>query len=359
MRGWMPVVAIINTKWAIYENGVATGTEYATKAAAVTAADTAAKGGIVVQKGGNLFGSTKDIGVIKAKLPALTENGGAVNRVGFTRIDVEGTLEKFGFYDEYTQESLDFDTDAELNMHINREMLRGANEITEAALQTDLINGAGVIHFCGAATSDAEVSGEGTASEVTYKDLVKVGIELDKNRTPKQTKIIDGSRMIDTRVVNSARALYIGSELSITIQKMTDFHTQQAFIPVAHYANAATLLPGEIGAINDFRIIVVPEMQYFAGKGKAVGTNPGFHATGKKYDIFPMLVVGDGSFTTIGFQTDGKTTKFKITHKKPGYETADRNDPYGEVGFMSIKWYYGCVILRNERICLIKTVART
>jgi N4-gp56 family major capsid protein len=76
-----------------------------------------------------------------------------------------------------------------------------------------------------------------------------------------------------------------------------------------------------------------------------------------KVNVYPILVVGDGSFTTIGFQTDGKTVKFKITHKPPGKEIADRNDPYGEVGFYSIKWYYGFMTLRPERIALIKTVA--
>jgi N4-gp56 family major capsid protein len=70
-----------------------------------------------------------------------------------------------------------------------------------------------------------------------------------------------------------------------------------------------------------------------------------------------MLVVGDQSFTTIGFQTDGKGVKFQITHKAPGMETADRNDPYGETGFSSIKWYYGILIKRSERLGLIKTVA--
>ena len=40
-----------------------------------------------------------------------------------------------------------------------------------------------------------------------------------------------------------------------------------------------------------------------------------------------------------------------------GRETADRNDPYGETGFSSIKWYYGILIKRPERIGLVKTVA--
>ena len=74
-------------------------------------------------------------------------------------------------------------------------------------------------------------------------------------------------------------------------------------------------------------------------------------------DVFPMLCVGDGSFTTIGFQTDGKTVKCKIIAKKPGTATADRTDPYGETGFMSIKWWYGFLLQRPERIGLIKTAA--
>lgn len=72
------------------------------------------------------------------------------------------------------------------------------------------------------------------------------------------------------------------------------------------------------------------------------------------------LVAGtlsDAAFTTIGFQTDGKTVKFKIITKMPGEKTADSNDPYGEAEFSSIKWYYGTLVLRPERLAIIKTVA--
>ena len=116
---------------------------------------------------------------------------------------------------------------------------------------------------------------------------------------------------------------------------------------------------GEVGAIDEFRLIVVPEMLNWAGKGALVeDSDATSHETGGRYDVFPMLVIGSESFTTIGFQSDGKTQKFKIYSKKPGEATADRLDPYGEMGFMSIKWYYGFMVLRPERIGLIKTVAR-
>ena len=308
----------------------------------------------VVSANGNLYGSSKDIGTISGKLPALSENGGRVNRVGFKRKELEGTIEKFGFFDEYTQESLDFDSDADLMMHINREMLMGANEITEDALQIDLINAAGVIKYAGDATTNATI---GSADLVTYGDLMRLSIDLDNNRTPKHTKVINGSRMVDTRVIPACRVAYIGSELLPTFKAMVDLHGDPAFISAEKYAAGGTTMNGEVGSVDNFRIVVVPEMLKWSGGGAAV-TDAINYDNGTNYDVYPILVVGDESFTTIGFQTDGKSVKFTIYHKKPGESVADRDDPYGETGFMSIKWYYGFMALRPERIALIKTVAR-
>lgn len=303
---------------------------------------------------GNLYGSSKDIGTISGKLPALSETGGRVNRVGFKRKEIEGTLEKFGFFDEYTQESLDFDTDAELMMHVNREMIMGANEITEDALQIDLLSAAGVIKYAGNATSNATI---GADDIVSYSDLMRLSTDLDNNRTPKHTKVITGSRMIDTKTIPSARVAYIGSELLPTFKAMKDLHNNAAFISVEKYAAGGTTLVGEVGSVDQFRLVVVPEMMKWAGAGVADATNTCYE-TNNLCDVFPILAVGDESFTTIGFQTDGKSVKFKITHKAPGEATADRTDPYGEIGFMSIKWYYGFMALRPERIALIKTAAK-
>jgi len=305
---------------------------------------------------GNLYGSSKDVGTITDKLPVLSETGGRVNRVGFKRKELEGSFEKFGFFDEYTQESLDFDTDAELLQHINREMLNGANEITEDALQIDLLNSAGVIRYAGGATQNSEIDG---TDLVEFGDLMRLSIDLDNNRTPKHTKMITGTRMVDTATIQGARVLYCGSEMIPTLKGMKDLHGNPAFISIEKYAAGGQTLTGEIGTIDQFRIVIVPEMLKWAGAGADIAVGDASHyETGGKYDVFPMLVIGSESFTTIGFQTDGKSVKFKIYHKKPGEQTADRNDPYGETGFMSIKWYYGFMVLRPERIGLIKTAAK-
>ena len=307
---------------------------------------------------GNLYGSSRDIGTIQGKLPALSEVGGRVNRVGFTRLTIEGTFEKFGFFDEFTQESLDFDSEEELFGHMQTEMIKGASQMTEAALQIDLLNAAGVHVYGGEATSKATVSGaDGAETLVTYEDLMKLDIELFDNRTPKQTTIITGSRMQDTKTIKGGYVAYISSALRPTLERMVDLHGERAFIPTHQYGAATTIMRGEIGTVGNFRFIEVPEMLHWAGVGAAEGTNGGYRATAGKYDVFPMLVVGAESFTTIGFQTNGNMVKFKTTTKMPGEGQADRADPYGETGFSSIKWYYGTMIMRPERIACIYSPA--
>ena len=310
-----------------------------------------AKGAVITN--GNLYGSSKDVGTITAKLPLLGENGGRVNRVGFKRTEIEGSIYELGFFSEYTEDSMQFDTDDALMSHIQRETLTGASQISEAILQKDLINGAGTIRYAGSATTKATVK---ETDLVTYGALMRLGIDLDNNRTPRSTTIITGTRYIDTVTVGATRAMYVGSELLPTLRAMKDLHGAPAFKPVEQYAAGTTTLKGEVGAIDSFRIIVVPEMMRFAGAGAASASGT-VYATGGKTDVFPMMVVGDGAFSTIGFQTDGKTVKFKQIHKAPGEAQASREDPYGKNGFMSIQWWYGILIMRPERIALVYTAA--
>lgn len=323
---------------------------------------------------GNLYGSSKDVGTITSKMPTLTENGGRVNRVGFTRLQREGSLHKFGFFHEFTEESMNFDSDSDLMDHLARELMNGAVQLTEAVLQKDLLAAAGTILYAGAAMSDGEISGEVTpaagsvpeipASIVSYENFGRLDTILNDNRTPKSTTVISGSRLVDTKTIPAGRIMFIGSELVSIIKGLKDLFDNAAFIPVQHYADAGTVVNGEIGVVDTFRIVVVPEMLHWAGAGApaTAGKNPGYRTSMKggveRYDVFPMLVIGDQAFTTIGFQTDGKTVKFNIITKMPGTATADRNDPYGETGFSSIKWYYGFMAWRPERIALMKTVAK-
>lgn len=303
---------------------------------------------------GNLYGSSKDVGTISDKFPLVGEEGGRVNKIDFTRVELTSNLIKAGFFFEYSADLIRHDSDDQILDKMNREVMVASHKLYEDKLQADLLTNAGLVKYTGSATAVAELS---HGMDLTYMDLVRLGIDLDKARCPKQTKIITGTRMIDTKTIPDCRVAFCGSELIPTFEAMVDLHNKPAFTPAHQYASGTTLLKGEVGRIAGFRIVVVPEMLKWEGKG-ATATNASYHKTNGKYDVFPFLVVGDESFTTIGFQTDGKSAKFENIIKKPSQETASLQDPYGEKGFASTKWWYGFMPQFVERIAVIKCVAK-
>lgn len=308
---------------------------------------------------GNLYGSSHDIGKITSLIPTLTEVGGRVNRVGFTRKEITGTFNRFGFFYEWTDEFANFDTDPSVLEHMYREAIIGAEQIQEDMLQIDLLNGAGTIVYAGTATSDDTMD---ATSVVTVQTLSRLQQALNKNRTPKSTKLITGSTMVDTRTATVYRLMFVPSELIPTLQQMLDSFGNPAFIPAHQYGAATKVMEDEVGIVGGFRIIEVEDMKRWEGAGAASDPAAGMYETNGKYDILPMLCLGDESFTTIGFQTSSqsKSTKFTILTKKPGKKTGniDHYDVYGDIGITSIQWYYGILFLRPERIGLIKTVAK-
>lgn len=311
-------------------------------------------------KDGNLYGSSRDIGTIQGKLPVLGENGGRVNRVGFSRVELEGTFNKFGVFTEWSRESMEFDSDSELRAHLSHELLNGMVQMQEAMLQIDLLTNAGVQVFPGKATKLADVTGEGKEPMIlTYDMLRKASQILDENRCPTHTKYITGSSKIDTKTIASARIAYVSSAVVPLLEDMKDKFGNKAFIPVHQYASAGKVLNGEIGSIANFRFVQVPEMLAWEGAGqKATEANPGFRTKDSKYNVYPILIVGSESFNTIGYHMDSaKNGKFSIITKVPGQATANMEDPYGETGFSSLKFYYGFLAKRPERICVLHTVA--
>lgn len=357
-------VDIANAAYDTYAEAVAA---YFAGVASTVANKGTATAGAAVNASGNLYGSSKNPGYISGKLPTLSEAGGRVNRVGFKRLEIEGDIANYGFFYEWSKDSMDFDTDAELYMHINRESVRGAREVSEDIIQMDLLNGAGVIRYTGDATSMASTGYNATAllnSVVTYDDLVKLGVTLDDNRCPKDTTAIVGSKDTDIINIPAARYMFVGSEMIPTIMRMTDYHSVKAFIPIEKYAQTGAngkytnALHGEIGSVAGFRVVVVPEMMGYVGAGENVGADLSYLNDGLKYNVYPMLVVGSGAFAHIRFQVSGGTSdKFNIIVRKPG-TFANADDPFEKIGYSSIQFWQGTMILRAEWIAKVLTMAK-
>lgn len=317
---------------------------------------------------GNLYGSSRDIGVISTRLPMLGENGGRVNRVGFSRRTIQGTIQQFGFFWEFTEDALNFDTQTDLLQKMSHEAVRGCTQLQEAMLQTDILNAAGTIYVPGTGLANLTAQGvtptslkaavDDTAIP-TYGDFQKLKLALDDLRVPGSTSMFTGTRYIDTKTIPSARFAFISNALIPMLEKIKDYNNNPAWVPVEQYAAGGYTHPKEVGKIGNFRFVVVPEALYWGGAGATVNGNAtvDYRATNSKYDVYPILIIGDDAFTTLGFQTTGRDGKVKVYTKMPGMATADRTDPYGKTGFTSMQWWYGFLAQRPERIAVMYTVA--
>lgn len=308
---------------------------------------------------GNLYGSSRDFGLVTSKIPYVAEGADRVNRVGITRTSVSATLTRVGFFSDWTDESTHFDSDLQMRTHFTDELVKGAEELKEALLQLDLINGAGVVRYAGTATTLGTVTAEGAgAAIITYDDVVRLGITLDTNRAPKRFTILKGSTLTDTATVNGARALFIPPELITTFMEMKNSNDTEMFVPVEKYASQTSILEGEIGAVGGFRVIVHQQMLNHADDGATVSSNPGYHVSGTKYTVFNCLAVCAESFTSIGFQTNSpEAPKFNLVIKPPGPSMVTLDNPYGNKGVASIQFYYATLIERSDWIGLLRGVA--
>ena len=210
-------------------------------------------------------------------------------------------------------------------------------------------------------------------SEVTYQDLANLASILNQNRVKTSTKMITGSTMVDTKTLEKCWVMYVGPQVEKLLRRMKAPNGEDAFTDASQYGAAATIMAGEIGNIDRFRFVVPNEMIYYAGAGADVPSvvsfktdidrtandinRPGhyYSSTEGKFDVFPMLFVGDASFTNIGFKSSMGQGKFNFNHKKPGEITP--GSPYGVNGVMSVQWWMGTLVKRPEHIALINTIA--
>lgn len=256
----------------------------------------------------------------------------------------------------------------------------------EDCIQLDLLATPNVL-YSGVATSKATLGagiGEGAKDTITgrnaledsyainYSLIQKIKDKLRRYRVPPHKSIIAGSVKVGTKPIAPSYVAIVGPEIAHNIENVYRFITsaniKYALIPVEQYANPSERMDGEIGAINGIRFVYSEQMMVDRasgalvktatddGKGDAEYTGSLIYSenkTGeKRFDVFPMLIVGEDGFATINL-TGGNNVQF--FQKRPGQ--VDSVDNYGAYGFYSYKFRYAGIILRPERVLRVNVLA--
>lgn len=290
----------------------------------------------------------------------LAEGAGAVNKRTVHKVTVETTLARYGEMIAYTDEVELFSEDA-VQVKYREELGELANSRMEDLIQLDML-GTTTAMYAGTATSKATI-GAGVAIDgsedaewkVSYDLIRKAVRKLTRNRAKKNTQIVTGSTKIGTQPIAKAYYAIIDADVKADLESLvrgSGAETEFVYVPAHKYAAAGNLANGEVGAMHEVRFIESESAVVYAGEGATVPSGyvgslayTGTIGSGAKFDVHPILFPTEGAFATVGLKGNGK---IKFHAKAPG--EIEIGNPYGTQGFFSYNFFYGGIILEEEKL---------
>lgn len=290
----------------------------------------------------------------------LAEGAGAVNKRTVHKVTVETTLARYGEMIAYTDEVELFSEDA-IQVKYREELGELANSRMEDLIQLDML-GTTTAMYAGTATSKATIGAsvatdgsEDAEWKVSYDLIRKAVRKLTRNRAKKNTQIVTGSTKIGTQPIAKAYYAIIDADVKADLESLvrgSGAETEFVYIPAHKYAAAGNLANGEVGAMHEVRFIEAESAVVYAGEGATVPSGytgslayTGTIGSGAKFDVHPILFPTEGAFATVGLKGNGK---IKFHAKAPG--EIEIGNPYGTQGFFSYNFFYGGIILEEEKL---------
>lgn len=301
----------------------------------------------------------------------LLEGQGPSNKVTLVDSTINAHITQFGEMIDYT-EDIELFSDLDFQKRAYEELGRRAKDIIDDLHQLTLLSTTNTI-FSGAATSLATM-GNGIAAgtpdavtnvnaveesyKINYKLIQSVVKRLTKYNVPKMKKMVTGLLEYKTTPIPDCYVAICGPDVKMDIENIirsTPKNDEFAFKGVEQYAKGTQVFNGEFGCVGDIRFVCYDKMFVEEGVGAAVdgGYVGGLSHTNNKFDVFPILIIGQDSFATIRLQGMGA---FEFNSMSPKQALSMEN-PYANKGFFSYKFWYGSAILRPERVLRINVLA--
>ncbi len=355
----LAATAIFDTK-DYFATGTYATWELARAAAKAAATADAGVGEEIVSGSGGMVNGEASYAAAQSALMTMPEEGGVVNLLTHYSKMVTANLTFHGIGHKFSMRSVDLDSRKGLIARKLQYMADAVLDLKEMQVRRDLIAASHVnAIICNAAANPAtDTTAEIDGLDVlTYTALEVLEQYLLNNDVPMDTDILMGVDLVDTKTVSDAWIVYVNTEVLPTLRAMTGPGGVLVWTPKEQYAAGTELLDGEQGKIGQFRFVTVKDMEREYGAGVAVagvadGSNAATQAaaykTNGKYDVFTALVVGDDSFSIVGFGSNSTSASYIAP-------TADvHNDMHAQMAGIAANWSYGFLNYRPERICSLK-----
>jgi N4-gp56 family major capsid protein len=261
-----------------------------------------------------------------------------------TFTDVECTLEQYGDYTPITDVIADTHEDPVLNEAMK--VLGEQMGETVEEVRINVLKAGSNVFYAGFPTTSSRAS---VNSPPTRGDFRRIYRYFKKFKAREITEIVRASAMISTEPVESAYWVMGHTDLD------ADFRGIPGFIPSAHYSDSTKRIPGEIGKIEQFRIVLTAMFDSWQAAGTSGTTylSSGARVTSSTAaDVYPIICVARDSYAIVPLQGFNSVN---IAVVNPG--NPSKGDELGQQGFASWKTYQASVILNSNWVARLEGCA--
>lgn len=240
--------------------------------------------------------------------------------------DVEGVLRQYGQVVEITDVIQDTAEDPVL-MHATEQCGENIGRTFEA-LRWGVLKAGTNVHYSNGATRD------GVNTKITRSVQRRITRALKAQKAMKLTKILAGSVKIGTSPVEAAYYAVGHTDCESDIRDMT------GFIPTAEYGTRKMVHETEIGAVEDCRYCLSPDLPpYLAAGGDGTANKM---LGGANADVYPILYFGAHAYGNVPLR--GREA---ITPAIVPVGRRDKADPLGQRGYVGWLGWFLCLILNQ------------
>jgi len=259
-----------------------------------------------------------------------------------TFTDVTATLEQYGDVVIITDVVADTHEDPVLNEALKVIGEQAAETVEE--LRINVLKAGTNVYYANAVSSRATVN-----SPPVRGDFRRIYRAFKRNKAREISEIIRASAKVSTEPVASA---YFGmghTDLD------SDMRGVSGFIPAEQYSDSTKMLPGEIGKVEQFRIILTAMFEPWltAGASGTTYLSGGVAvSSAASCDVYPMLFTARDAYGIVPLQGYQAVQPMVMNPGKPS-----KSDPLGQIGFVSWKTYQTCAILNQNWFARLECAA--
>lgn len=204
----------------------------------------------------------------------------------------------------------------------------------------------GVLKSCSNKFYSGGTSRSTVDEPISLNILRDVTRSIKGNRGSMVTKVLASSPDYNTTSVEASYLVFCHTDCEHDIRNLP------GFVTTAEYGSRKTVHDNEIGAVENFRFIVSPELAAIADSGASVGSTGLISTSASNIDIYPYIVVAKDAWAQVALRG---MDSFDVIHIPCGQK--DKNDPLGQRGFIGSKFYRTAFIMNDGHMAVVEAGA--